>query len=52
MDTPSLELPQPKIKEPLSFRPVKRTEEEKNRKQYLDNILKPSFLKAYFKKRK
>ena len=32
MDTPSLELPQPKIKEPLSFRPVKRTEEEKKMK--------------------
>jgi hypothetical protein len=44
MDTPSLELPQPKIKEPLSFRPVKRT--------YLDAALKPSFLKAYFKKKK
>ena len=29
MDTPSLELPQPKINEPLSFRPVKRTEEDK-----------------------
>ena len=52
MDTPSLELPQPKITEPLSFRPVKRAEEEKNRKQYLDSIVKPSFLKAYFKKKK
>ena len=44
MDTPSLELPQPKINEPLSFRPVKRTEEEKGRIQYLDTVLKPNFL--------
>ena len=52
MDTPSLELPQPKINDPLSFRPVKRTEEEKGRIQYLDTVLKPNFLKAYFKKKK
>jgi len=52
MDTPSLELPQPKIKEPLSFRPVKRAEEDKNRKQYLDSTISKSFLKAYFKKKK
>ena len=52
MNTPSLELPQPKIKEPLSFRPVKRSQEENKKRQYLDAVLKPSFLKAYFKKKK
>ena len=47
MNTPSLELPQPKIKEPLSFRPVKRSQGENKKTQYLDAVLKPSFLKAY-----
>ena len=52
MNTPSLDLPQPKITTPLSFRPVKRAEKGKERKQYLDNILEPNFLKTYFKKKK
>ena len=52
MNTPSLELPQPTINEPLSFRPVKRSRDEKKKNQYLDAVLKPSFLKAYFKKKK
>ena len=52
MNTPSLELPQPKITDPLSFRPVKRNEQEKKHKQYLDAILKSSFIKTYFKKKK
>ena len=52
MNTPSLELPQPKIKEPLSFRLVKRSQEENKKKHYLDAVLKSGFLKSYFKKKK
>jgi hypothetical protein len=50
MNTPSIDLPQPEITKPLSFRPVKRPEKEQ-RKQYLDNIISSSFLKSYFKKK-
>ena len=42
----------PKITAPLSFRPVKRAEKERERKQYLDNIISSAFLKSYFKKKK
>ena len=45
-------LPQPKIEEPLSFRIVKRDERKKEKKKFLDKILEPAFLKAYFKKKK
>jgi|TARA_B110000037_G_C16978043_1_gene447848 hypothetical protein len=52
MNTPSANLPQPKIEEPLSFRIVKRDEKKKQKKKFLDKILEPSFLKDYFKKKK
>ena len=52
MNTPSIDLPQPKITSPLSFRPVSRDEKDKGRRQYLDNIISDSFLKSYFKKKK
>ena len=52
MNTPSVDLPQPKITKPLSFRPVQRVEKEQQRKQYLDNIISSTFLKSYFKKKK
>uniref|UniRef100_A0A6C0C4K5 Uncharacterized protein n=1 Tax=viral metagenome TaxID=1070528 RepID=A0A6C0C4K5_9ZZZZ len=52
MNTPSAELPQPKIVKPLSFRPVQRAEKQNDRKQYLDSIVSPTFLKSYFKKKK
>lgn len=52
MNTPSVDLPPPKITTPLSFRPVKRVEKEQEHKQYLDNIISSTFLKSYFKKKK
>ena len=52
MNTPSVNLPPPKITKPLSFRPVQRSEKEQQRKQYLDNIISSDFLKSYFKKKK
>jgi len=51
MNTPSVDLPQPKITMPLSFRPVERAEKEQ-RKQFFDNIISSTFLKSYFKKKK
>lgn len=50
MNTPQQELPEPKIKNPLSFRVVKKKEKEKKARQYLDSILESIFVKEYFKK--
>jgi hypothetical protein len=52
MNTPSADLPPPKITTPLSFRPVKRAEKDQGKKRYLDDILEAGFLKSYFKKKK
>lgn len=52
MNTPSIDLPQPKIDIPLSFKPVKQYKEIKAQTEYLDKILESSFLKHYFKKKK
>jgi hypothetical protein len=52
MDIPSTNLPEPDIKEPLSFRVVKRNEEKNKKKKFLDKIIEPTFLKGYFKKKK
>jgi len=52
MNTPTADLPQPKIKRPLSFRPVHRAEKKQDRKQYLDSIVSSTFLKSYLKKKK
>jgi len=52
MNTPSVDLPQPKIDIPLSFRIVKKEGKAKEHIQYLDKILEPGFLKRYFKKKK
>ena len=34
MNTPYVDLPQPKITKPLSFRPVQRSEKEQQRKNH------------------
>jgi len=52
MNTPSIDLPQPKIKKPLSFRPVERVEKNQEHRQYLDKVISSTFLKSYFKKKK
>lgn len=52
MNTPTIDLPQPKIKTPLSFKPVQHDKKAKEHAEYLDKILEPSFLKRYFKKKK
>lgn len=50
MDTSNL--PEPVIKDPLSFRKVKKDEKEGKKNKFLDKLLEPSFLKSYFKKKK
>lgn len=52
MDVPSTNLPEPVIKDPLSFRKVKRDEKEGKKNKFLDKLLEPRFLKSYFKKKK
>jgi len=52
MNTPSSDLPPPKITTPLSFQPVKRAEKDKSKKRYLDDILQSGFVRSYFKKKK
>ena len=53
MDTPSADLPEPKIKAPLSFIMVDKSDKAKEqRAKYLDSLVSKTFLTNYFKKKK
>ena len=53
MNTPSVDLPEPKIKAPLSFIMVSEPDKAKEqRAKYLDSLISKTFLANYFKKKK